>query len=104
MAQTLQKTSITTCIVNENSIAELPSRHNNRFTAMPNDMGLVALTSGSTGAPKGIVQDHRAYCTTAAAHYKAVACPALRSSQLRYYPSGNTEYTHGRSMYLHPIG
>lgn len=71
MTQTLQKTSVTAFTVDENSIARLSARCNNKFPATPNSMGFVVFTSGSTGVPKGIILEHRAYCTAAAAHHES---------------------------------
>lgn len=40
--------------------------------ATPNNVGFVVFTSGSTGKPKGISLEHRALCTSARAHGKAM--------------------------------
>jgi amino acid adenylation domain-containing protein len=43
-------------------------RDNTRATATPSNAAFVIFTSGSTGVPKGIVIEHRAFCSSALAH------------------------------------
>lgn len=59
----------------------------------PDDSAFVVFTSGSSGAPKGVVLDHKAICTSAYYHGEAMGVD-LNSRVLQYAP-----YTFDMSIY-----
>lgn len=61
--------------------------------SMPDDSAFVVFTSGSSGAPKGVVLDHKAVCTSAYYHGEAMGID--RKSRVLQYAS----YTFDMSIY-----